>query len=617
MISLRYLRFLFLVFLFFVISIGRTNAKVSEDSDFDWGRIESRIKSLLPDSLEKVDSLSCLLIDHNDLSDSIKAMGWYYRAEAAYYSSRFDCSGDYYEQSLDLFDSITNPGRKAVIFNNLGLTRYFNERYNDAFEAYLKSAEYEKQTGNDYGFAQCLHNMALVQDKAGRVKSAVTYFDHALNLFFEMDSMTSAAAVCNDYAIHLSGRNRNEDAIEKYEEALKIFEVLGDEEGMAKVKCNIGALHLYEKDYQQSALFLEEALNYFQETDDPTYLINIYSLFGDLYFELDRTALSVIFYERAENTARRMGWNDLRQKNLYSLFKALKAEKEYVKAIEVLETYSHLKDSLIIANKAYLGESVDNQIETELMENELNLFRAKVREKNLSLIILGLLFVLGIVAWLLYGRSKLLKNEKERQRLQNKVTRMQANPHFIYNALSSVQSYILKESKDEALDYLSDIALCMRKIFDVSEFDLISIEEDIDLQNRYLKVQCRRYYGDINCGVNLRIVSGSKFLKIPPLLLRPLIDDLFESGKIRDCKCLGIIILYEQKNNELEISMESNGVVVTDEIASGSFKIIEERLSLLNKNYKSGKSQIEQVDIINDGIITGTRIKLYLPLIDK
>lgn len=605
---------LFLINIFFSDAFAR--GPLNDTLELD--NFEAQVKQLLPDSLKKVDSLASLLIDkYSGTADSIEGIGWFYRAEAAYYAGRFNQAGDYYERSDGLLDSLENMEQKAIVLNNLGLTRYFKERYNDALEAFLKSAEFEKQLGNEYGFAQCLHNIALVQDKAGRFNSAETYFSHAMDLFYEMDSLADAAAVCNDYAIYLSGRGLNEEAISKYSEALEIYQELDDAEGEAKVKCNIGALYLYEKEYLNSALHLEQALNFFKEQGNPSYLINIYSLFGDLYYEQDRTALAVVFYERADNMARQKGWDNLRQKNLYSLFKALKAEQEYKEAMETLEIYSQFKDSLIVANKGYLETTLDNEIKTELMEKELKLARGKVRERNMMLIILGLIFVLGVVAWILYGRSKLLRNEREKQLMQHRITRMEMNPDFIFNSLFSVQSYIMEENKEEALDYLNDIAHLMRKILDFSNMDYILLEDELDLLDKYLKVQCRRFYKKINCDVSSQLISGSKFLMVPPMLVRPLIDELFSRGRMRDYNCPALAVSYEQKENQLEVTLETRNVLVGNEISSESLDVINERLALLRKVHKTGKSHVDFVDIIDKGKKTGTRIRFCLPLINS
>ena len=607
--------FSFLVFCFIIL--GCSSKVFSEnDSLFVFG-IEDKLKKLLPDSVEKADSLARVLITYAEDSgnDTLASSGWYFRGEAAYYQGHFDFAGDCYEKSIGYLNGIEKPEKNAIYFNNLGLTRYFKERYNEALEAFLKSSEYERKTGNDYGFAQCLHNIALVQDKAGRYESAEKYFDHSLNIFLELDSLADAAAVLNDYAIYLAGRGLNNRAIEKYGEAIEIYRKIGDSEGIAKVKCNIGALFLYEKDYAKSASYLKEALDYFNTHSSSSYLINIYSLLGDLYYEQGRNSLAVVFYERAEHTARNMGWNNLRQKNLYSLFKALKAEGDYEKAVDVLETYSQLKDSLIISNKAYLEETIDNELEKDLMEKEFNLMRARNNQKNLILIILGLMVILGIVAWFLYGRSNLLKKEKEKQVLQQKIHQLQMNPHLIFNVLSSVQNYILEDKKDEAVEYLNDIADLVRKLLDVGDMELIPLEEEIDLLNKYLKVQCRRYFQKIDCGVDFRVISGSRYLLVPPMLVRPLIDALFSKGKVKDNQCPGINIYYEQKEDGLELTLENKGVYVKNDISKESIELIEERLSLLSPNGK--KPRLEIIDLISEDGKSGSKVRCRLPLITK
>jgi tetratricopeptide (TPR) repeat protein len=604
-----------LLFFFVILLRAENNAR----DTIDFGKLEFQIKSLLPDSVNEADSLALCWIEYTSgLSDSLKAIGWYYRAEASYYKGKFNEAGDFYRKSISLTDSFDTPRRKAIYYNNLGLTHYFKGRYNEALEAFLKSAEYEQQVGNTYGFAQCIHNMALVQDNAGEEIKADKYFEHSLELFLSMDSLSDAAAVYNDYAISLTNRRAYESAIEKFFKALDIYEKFGDKEGGAKVKCNIGALYIYEKNYNPSVSYLEEALAYFKEKRDSSSLISIYSLFGDLYYVQDRAALAVVFYDRAESIARDKGWDDLRRKNLFSLFKALKAEEEYKEALNVLETYSQLKDSLIVANKAFLEGAMDNEIETELMEKELNLMKSKVREKNLIMVILGLVLILGVFAWFLYGRSKLLKNEKEKQKLQHKVIQVQMNPHFLFNSMASMQSYILNEQKEEAVDFLSDIALVIRKIMEVADKELIPLEEEVDLLGKYLKVQCRRYYKTINCcNVSSDVISKSNFLMVPPMLARPLVDIIFERGKLRECSCPGIRIFYEQKDKDLEVTLENSGIVILSEFSEDGIDLIEEKLRQMKQTYKSGRSFLEHIDVISNGTITGTRIKYWLPIIEE
>ena len=578
--------------------------------------LEEAIKENLSNNPRKSDSLSTVFLDLiAGKNDTLESMGWYYRAESAYYSGQFSRAGDYYQRALELLDSIDAPEKKAIFYNNLGLTRYYKERYNEALAAFSESAKIEKKQGNEYGFAQCLHNIALIQDKAGDSVKAEHYFQHAQNAFIEMDSIVAAAAVSNDYAIFLSDLGRNRNAIRMYQRALELYEELEDWEGIAKVKCNMGALHLYEKNYVRSARLLDESLEYFKEQQDESYLINIYSLLGDLYFEQGRSALSVVFYERAENIANRMGWDDLRKKNLYSLYEALKSEEDYQRAMIVLETYSYLKDSLIVANNAYVEESLDNDVETELMKQELQLTKAKMREKNLILIILGLMVVFGVGAWLLYGRNRLLHHQQKNQMMQQKMMRIQMDPHFVFNALSSLQNYILSDDKNEASEYLSDIAFLMRKILGYADVELITLNEEIDVLKKYLNVQCRRYYETLDCGIRCEIISGSQVLKVPPLLSRPLIDDFFANGKKNDFCCPGISIIYEQKQGELEVTIENKGIVVPDEKSFTNYEVIRERLSSMRREHKGGRDTLERVDIINDGKISGTRIRYWLPVI--
>ncbi|WP_010665595.1 tetratricopeptide repeat protein [Marinilabilia salmonicolor] len=603
-----------LIFIFFfLVSIGITGKGTNDSLSVE--QLEAEIKTLLSDQPSKADSLAKLFLQQvTGRNDTLEAMGWYYRAEAAYYNGEFNTSGDYYQKGIDCLRNYDFPEKKAIFYNNLGLTRYYNSRYNEALDAFINSANFEEEAGNRFGFAECLHNIALIQDKAGDSLKAEKYFRYARASFMEMDSLSAAAAVSNDYAIFLSDLGQYKRAIDMYHDALDTYTLLDNEEGVAKVKCNLGALYLYEKEYGRAALYLDESLEFFKENNDKSRLINIYSLLGDLYFEQDRTALSVVFYERAERIARNMGWDDLRQKNLYSLFLALKMGEEYQRALTILETYTLLSDSLYIINGEQPADFRDDAIDRVLNEKELMLAKAEMREKNLLLIILALLLIAGLAIWVLYGRNKMVQHQKEKQLLHQRMIRIQMNPHFIFNALASLQNYIISDNKSEASDFLSDIAFLMRKMIGYSDVELISLPEEQEVLEKYLKVQCRRYYQTIDCGVQTSVISDSCNLMVPPMLSRPLIDDFFAKGKSRECCCPGISVLYKQKEKELEVTIENKGVSVSDHQSEATFGVIKDRIDSLRKEYGLKPKEMEMVDLITNGAITGKRIRYWLPL---
>jgi LytS/YehU family sensor histidine kinase len=200
--------------------------------------------------------------------------------------------------------------------------------------------------------------------------------------------------------------------------------------------------------------------------------------------------------------------------------------------------------------------------------------------------------------------------------VKHKVLRIQMNPHFVFNALVSVQSYIMEENKDEALDYLSDIAILMRGTLDLSAYEMVSVSKDIEILNTYLKVQCRRYYHKIDCGVESRLISGSKFLMVPPLLVRPLIDAVFSEGTIRKHSCPALSVSYKQENGYLDIVVESKGVIMAKGLCAEEVGLIEERLELLQRTHKLAKSKIEYADLYDDGTIRGSKIRIRMPFIN-
>ena len=131
-------RFL-IIFLFIVLLLsagkGQNSSADSITSSLDsvpYFHFEDTIKTFLPDSPGRVDSLSKIMIESIGQieSDSLLSIGWFYRGEAAYYQGNFNRACEFYERSNELMDSANQTTRKAVVLNNLGLSHYFKERYN-------------------------------------------------------------------------------------------------------------------------------------------------------------------------------------------------------------------------------------------------------------------------------------------------------------------------------------------------------------------------------------------------------------------------------------------------------------------------------------------------------
>ncbi len=246
--------------------------------------------------------------------------------------------------------------------------------------------------------------------------------------------------------------------------------------------------------------------------------------------------------------------------------------------------------------------------------------------KTTWFIILEILFLFFSIIFIIKYREKKIIEKNQFQLLEQKLLRSQMNPHFIFNSLSSIQSFIFENNPLEAGSYLSRFAELIRSILYNSREEFITIEKEIKTLQNYLDLQQLRYDKKFDYKINVDPLIQSDLIQIPPMLAQPFIENSIEHG-IKHLKSSGFIsisfTLMPEKNSILLI-IEDNGIGIK---ASRKLKneksknhtslatiISNERLDIFNKGLKK-KQFIMEIDDINDndGKVNGTKVKFIIP----
>ncbi|MFT5601767.1 MAG: ligand-binding sensor domain-containing protein [Flavobacteriales bacterium] len=216
------------------------------------------------------------------------------------------------------------------------------------------------------------------------------------------------------------------------------------------------------------------------------------------------------------------------------------------------------------------------------------------------------------------------KNQLEKHKLieyQQSALILQMKPHFIFNAMNSIQSEVLSGDKFETHKFISKFGLLMRKNLEYSDQEFILLQEEIDLIRMYAELENKRlnfpfqFIVDIGAGVNL---SDSK---IPPFILQPIIENCIwhglTSSDIKDGEihlkisiideCLRIVITDNGIGLETSLKNKKN-----THVSKGTL-ILQKRIELLEKqyNFKSSYSLKDRKHFNSRGTI----IQITLPLI--
>ncbi len=322
-----------------------------------------------------------------------------------------------------------------------------------------------------------------------------------------------------------------------------------------------------------------------------------------------------------------------------TLSKAYNEEKKYEEALIAYQKYvaeqekilkekeaafANLSEALTIQKKLYAIQK-DFQIQEKtigLLQQEKQLQQADLR--NQQWLIYGLLLIIFVI---LIATFFIYKNAKSRrianQLLALKSLRSQMNPHFIFNALNSVNQFIAKNDERTANRFLSDFSRLMRLVLENSQKDFVSLSKEINIIQLYIKLEHNRFRDQFEYTLDIDESIDADDIEIPPMLIQPYIENAVWHG-LRYKETFGMLKIELKKiNDNIHIIIEDNGIgrkqsqllktKHQQKSESTGVKNTQNRLQIINKVYKK-KFQLYISDLETDQ--TGTRVELYFPYME-
>jgi hypothetical protein len=212
-------------------------------------------------------------------------------------------------------------------------------------------------------------------------------------------------------------------------------------------------------------------------------------------------------------------------------------------------------------------------------------------------IVLALFFAgsVGLYGLLIKQRQKTAAEQSNKQKVQLELKAIyaQLNPHFIFNALSSIQGLINKQDIKGANSYLSDFAKLMRESLNNNNNEQTPLKQELSILDTYLKLEQLRFgfKYEITVDENINVYETD----IPSLLLQPLVENAVKHG-VSDLGDKGLIALNIQKQqDDMVIVISDNGKGFSPDRSTNGFglKLTNDRIKLLNELLKGQQITFE------------------------
>lgn len=370
--------------------------------------------------------------------------------------------------------------------------------------------------------------------------------------------------------------------------------------------------------YENEIQLRKEAIKEITELEADTILDNASALtiqkqnykIGNAYYQQQDYANAVPYLEKsiaeAENKADLLVKKDAIRK----LSETHREAGDYDKALETYKAYQETVDDLYakmeqeitqavrfnknIAEKQNRISSLESDRELNQSKYLLNLEQSK-KQKIIIYSLIGGLLLLLIVAYVMY---KYIKQQKlANNLLALKSLRSQMNPHFIFNALNSVNSFIASNDERTANRYLSDFSQLMRAVLENSEEDFIPLQKEIELIELYTQLEHFRFKDKFDYNITIAEDVAINQFQIPPMLLQPYIENAVWHGlRYKEEKGILNIHISQKNKEEISISITDNGIGREKSKAlktenqkkqnSKGMNNIKKRVAILNQMYK-------------------------------
>ena len=182
----------------------------------------------------------------------------------------------------------------------------------------------------------------------------------------------------------------------------------------------------------------------------------------------------------------------------------------------------------------------------------------------------------ALVIYIIYFKNQKSKARFEIERtiieLKGNALRAQMNPHFIFNSLNSIQSYILSNDKEQAARYLTSFSRLIRLILENSKKSKVSVNDEVSALKHYLDLEKMRFKDLFNYSITIdKAIDKENFL-IPPMLIQPYVENAIIHG-----------VAHKGKEGEIKIDFEIRGELIRCTIADNGIGRAAAQLLKSNK----------------------------------
>jgi tetratricopeptide (TPR) repeat protein len=527
-----------------------------------------------------------------------KAWAWLAFLYAA--KGNYDSSFYYSGKSLLVRQKMRDNVCIAASLANIGHLYKIVGDYDDALDFYRQGMQYANTHSiNYYGpnwnyFDESIGSVFQLMKNAD---SSLFYLQKAIQI--NPDNQMTRISIGETFLL----THQYDSALAIFLPPIKDLKKGNDQEDLMRVLIDAAKAFEGKRNDVAALQYAREGLSVAQKANVKPYMIDGYQLLSEINNHLQKND-SIYFFM-----------------NRFILLKDSVANEQFLWRLTNYKKQADFKNK--VDQLTLLGQ--DNNVKEEKLKNA-SLLK--------WILIIGLLIIAMASIFIYRSLSLKRKNEKlksDREQailkqnaaeLEMQALRAQMNPHFIFNCLSSINHFILKNETEAASDYLTKFSRLVRMVLNNSKKTFITIEDETDMLKLYLELERLRFRNSFDYSISFTNPIDIDNIFVPPLLLQPFVENAIWHG-----------LMHKEGQGRLEIELSIDDrtliCVITDNGIgrknAAKFKskssekqkslglhITRDRLALLNKNIDQPSSFNFEDITDGEGNAAGTRVILKI-----
>lgn len=550
--------------------------------------------------------------------------------------SVFDDAEDFrpfMEEALAISEELGYGSGIGNALNGLGVYYFQRSDYEVALDLTLRAIHVLDSLGLKANLVLPYNNLAMINNRLKHYEEAEAAYRSILEILSDQEKPNpmQVAAVNNNLAVCLQSQEKFEASLEPLSKVVDVATTVGFQPGIALGEINIAkslnGLERWPEALEHATIAYSIALKNGMKNSKASAMRNL----SRAHSGIGNHELAMIYADSAVAIFREIEQFGELFPALYYQSEAYRNAGKADKALDIYMEFHELKDSVHSVETEQITESMRAKFETDeavkdkkLAELEAEKSAAEsARNRNLLFAAVAIALFIVIIGFLYVNRlqaqrkAEVLQIESDLRESRMKAIRSQLNPHFIFNALNSIQYLFYSGDKKVASQFMSDFATLMRNVLDMSSKAEVSIEDEIKMLTHYLELEKMRLENSFSFSFEVGEGIDVEKVKLPTMLLQPYVENavkhafqgMKEGGELK--------VRFHRAGQDLGVVIEDNGVGLKKSAGSDhrsfSTEANAERVRMINES-RNQKVNVKLEDLSESGDASGTQVTIKIPL---